>query len=405
MGNELLLVLPSHFRSKTDEIWGIAASKLTVIGTYGTKRAGVALGDYVGFSGHDVLIASEYLPQELVQWLFDVGQIHQELRFPNAAATSGRAINDAGDYGGFYRDGDGVIHGFVRLAGGAPERFDLKDADCRLAPDATTIENAVMGINDSGQVVGNFREKQSLNTMGYSAIASQPDVADDKKVAQRTFQFEEPGFVAPRTQARGINNKGEIVGTYLDAKGKRRGWFCSGGVGAPMVPIDFPGADETFLGGINDGAAIAGGCIVESITRGFTGWINRNDMTLQGASAFDVPFAQATVANAIAGNGLVGGFFQLEDGGRRYAFTKATPLQEPLWRPLPHRLFDPHDLQLLRTAAGVQVADRLLDQLGHPGLRDALTHPSLRERVTELRKRLDDFGRAVPLTDVRHPMG
>jgi probable HAF family extracellular repeat protein len=53
----------------------------------------------------------------------------------------------------------------------------------------------------------------------------------------------------------GINNSGDVVGSYDDSQGNQHGFLYSGGV---FSTIDPPGATTTLLGGINNNGVIAG---------------------------------------------------------------------------------------------------------------------------------------------------
>lgn len=62
-----------------------------------------------------------------------------------------------------------------------------------------------------------------------------------------------PGSLA--TLPAGINNAGQIVGSYLDPHGGRHGFMLSSGSYATLDP---PGSNSTFLQGVNDTDQIVG---------------------------------------------------------------------------------------------------------------------------------------------------
>ena len=62
-----------------------------------------------------------------------------------------------------------------------------------------------------------------------------------------------PGGFLP--QATGINNAGQIVGSYYDPPGTRHGCLYSGG---SLTSINAPGATSTSAWGINDAGQIVG---------------------------------------------------------------------------------------------------------------------------------------------------
>ncbi len=59
------------------------------------------------------------------------------------------------------------------------------------------------------------------------------------------------------TSAAGINDAGQIVGDYIDSRGKDHG-FLRTATGAFTV-IDVPGATRTYAAGINNAGQIVGG--------------------------------------------------------------------------------------------------------------------------------------------------
>ena len=60
---------------------------------------------------------------------------------------------------------------------------------------------------------------------------------------------------ATNTAARGINDAGQVVGSYSDASGGVHGFLKDG---ATFTPIDIPGASYTAAQGINDAGQIVG---------------------------------------------------------------------------------------------------------------------------------------------------
>lgn len=96
------------------------------------------------------------------------------------------------------------------------------------------------GINDVGDIAGSYTDAGGL----LHAFLLQ-----DGKFTSSDF----PGTTA--TIATAINNAGEIVGYYTDAGGKVRGYLLSKGV---FTSIDVPDATETNCWGINNKGDIAG---------------------------------------------------------------------------------------------------------------------------------------------------
>lgn len=67
-------------------------------------------------------------------------------------------------------------------------------------------------------------------------------------------QIDFPG--AKETEIRGINDRGRIVGLFRDAGDVAHGLIVDDGV---TTQIDFPGATQTVIGDINDGGQLVGG--------------------------------------------------------------------------------------------------------------------------------------------------
>jgi uncharacterized membrane protein len=102
--------------------------------------------------------------------------------------------------------------------------------------DVPGVPTSATGINDTGQIVGTFFG----GTHGYLLSGG-------------TFTtIDVPG--ASFTSARGINGPGQIVGAFQDATGFH-GYLLSGGT---FTTIDVPGASSTEANGINDTGQIIG---------------------------------------------------------------------------------------------------------------------------------------------------
>ena len=107
-------------------------------------------------------------------------------------------------------------------------------------PGAT--DTYVFGINDSGEIVGFFREA-GRSGHGFLRSATGAFTAIDV-----------PG--AATTSALKINRVGQIVGTFVDARGKFHG-FLRAPTGT-VTSIDVPGAIGTYAQGINNAGQIVG---------------------------------------------------------------------------------------------------------------------------------------------------
>jgi probable HAF family extracellular repeat protein len=98
------------------------------------------------------------------------------------------------------------------------------------------------GINDAGQIVGSYLDIGGVSH-GFVDVSGVFTTLDDPS--------------GTNTVAYGINNAGQIVGGYQDAGGILHGFLDSGGI---FVTIDDPlsGGDGTYAYGINDAGQIVG---------------------------------------------------------------------------------------------------------------------------------------------------
>lgn len=114
--------------------------------------------------------------------------------FPNAMATFANGLNDRGDLVGTYTDAAGNSHGFF-----------LQDENFSTLDFPGAILTAPIAINDKQQIVGVYESADQgihgflLDHGGFTSIDHNPD-----------------NFVPPFTEVLGINNRGEVVGSFLE---------------------------------------------------------------------------------------------------------------------------------------------------------------------------------------------
>lgn len=130
------------------------------------------------------------------------------------------------------------------------------------------------GINDSGQIVGTYWDLPNT-VLGYELSGG------------KYTKLEVPFSGATYTLPSEINNSGEIVGTWADSSLVDHGFLLSGGV---YTSFDYPGAAETDGIGINAAGVISGFYYDTSgIYHGFL--LNGGTYT-----SIDVPGAVGTIA-------------------------------------------------------------------------------------------------------------
>jgi len=176
----------------------------------------------------------------------DTGGVFTPVDVPGAFDTSAFGINGIGQIVGSFTTPTGT-HGFLYI-GGVFTPFDV--------PGASFTQP--FGINDVGQIVGHFRtltgEHGFLDTGGLFTTIDAPDGFD--------------------TQAWGIDEAGQIVGAFTTSVRNPDGYFDirthgfldTGGV---FTTIDVPGALLTQAIGINNTGQIVGTFRNETGTHGF----------------------------------------------------------------------------------------------------------------------------------------
>lgn len=190
--------------------------------------------------------------------------------------TEIRGLNNAGDAVGFALDASGNSREFLRSAGGTVTTL----VDPSTSNPLNQIAN---GINSSGSIVGAYNPP---TTTGY--ILS-PDLATLTPLAV-------PG--SAQTRARGINDVGTVVGSYVSA-GVDYGYSYSGG--SYTVLNDPLGTVATFLSGINNAGDISGS--YEDAGDVFHGLLY--DPTTLAFTTIDVPGSTDTQASQINNLGQV----------------------------------------------------------------------------------------------------
>ena len=201
---------------------------------------------------------------------------------PPVVSSQVTGINAAGDLSGLYVDNSGNTHGFTRIGG------TFKTVDNPLS----TVFNQALGINNSDETVGYFAPTATgtpgdiaysqtggsftdinhllptnfnSQAVGINSLASpeivgfyQPDVG-----LTTSFGFvDKSGVITPIdpfgstfTAALGVNDLGEIVGSYVGADGNTHGYIDNNGV---FTSFDPPGSASTTINGVNDKGDIVG---------------------------------------------------------------------------------------------------------------------------------------------------
>src|SRR5262249_54985582 len=127
----------------------------------------------------------------------------------------------------------------------------------------------LFGINDRGQIVGTYVDDGILGNERHAFFRDSAGNYTTLDAPGSICSPSPPPPIHPLTYGAGINNRGEIVGFYVDCSGNQHGFFLSAGV---WTTIDFPGETNTLIASINATGQIVG--IYDDkngITHGFVG--------------------------------------------------------------------------------------------------------------------------------------
>lgn len=195
--------------------------------------------------------------------------------FPNATATFGGGLNSRGELVGSYTDAGGNTHGFLLQEG----NFTAIDF-----PGATTTDG--FAINEQGQIVGLYVSADGgvhgflLDDGQFTSIDHSPailfpgftlaiginnrsqvvgtflDFIAEVGLLQQGDSFQAlfvPGQVNMMIES--LNDEGDMVGTYNDINGLSDGFV---GKGEQFQTVAFPNSNNTIPGGINAAGQIVG---------------------------------------------------------------------------------------------------------------------------------------------------
>jgi probable HAF family extracellular repeat protein len=153
---------------------------------------------------------------------------------PKAVETDTYAINNKGVIAGDWADSAGNQHGLI-LAGKKATSVD--DKNCGAAAGASAI--AFYGINTAGTAVG------------WCTLTSTGEPTGLMYAKGKLTEFSVPK--ALETEAIGINDKGAIVGMFVDSAGAQHGFLLSG---KKYTQIDAPKDNTTEAWDINNAGQI-----------------------------------------------------------------------------------------------------------------------------------------------------
>ena len=176
--------------------------------------------------------------------------------------------------------------------------------------DPGAVSTVASGINDYGQIVGSYVDG-SGNTNGFGYSGGSYTTIDVPSAAATT--------------ASGISNSGQITGSYIDGSGGNHGFTQTGFAGPPTSFDDPGGVGATYGSGINSSGTTVGYYNNGSTVLGFS---------KSGASYTDVNYPGSVTTQALGINdlGTVVGTFN--DGtlthGFVYSASTYTLMDDPL---------------------------------------------------------------------------
>jgi hypothetical protein len=165
------------------------------------------------------------------------GNVHnfRDVKAPGAMQTDTYAVNQSAVVAGDYVDGNNVQHGMI-LNGKKLTSFDLNG--CQTTGN-TPGSIAAFGINNAGTAAGwCLNAKTGLPVAFTYANGQFTNIAFPKAIG---------------TEANGINDKGEVVGTYFDSVGGQHGFYL---LGKTYTTVDIKGAINTTAWGVNNAGLI-----------------------------------------------------------------------------------------------------------------------------------------------------
>ena len=212
-------------------------------GTFATLGPpGASQSDAAGINNAGQIVGS-FTDSAGQHGFLNVGGAFTTIDFPGATSTSGMAIDNAGRILGSFFSPTSDFSYFI-AEGSSFTKFSCPDF--------------CVDFNDNGRVVG---------TTG-SEEGTFPFVVD---IDGGNFDESFPRSISMRAEGNGINNAGQIVGTFFDVSSGDgfccilRGFINVGGSSGTFIPLDHPAAfrDEAFLVGteafnISDSGLIVG---------------------------------------------------------------------------------------------------------------------------------------------------
>ena len=208
--------------------------------------------------------------------------------FPGSMQTQVTGLNDNGVTVGFWVNGSGANQGFYAI-----HRKHFKTVDFPTGHNAKPIFDQMLGVNDSEIAVGFYTDKSGVNH-GFTF-----------NIGSRRFHKVNVSGDSNVTSA-GINNLGDIAGFATNGSGNTEAFLLR--ADGKVAHLSYPGAASTQAFGVNDGDEVVGsytdGTGSSATTHGFIwapgfGFENVDDPNGIGA----------TLINGVNDRGTLVGFY------------------------------------------------------------------------------------------------
>jgi len=261
-------------------------------------------GRIAGYDGSGQTVAGALHPNK--GFTYEAPTTFTMENYPNSVQTQVVGIDNQGDTGGFWIDAKGVNHGFINVngtftpvdnpRGGFNQILGLvrgravgtyQDAHMMFHAYLYTFDpnhpaggqfvelpyaNAQAAGTAAGHKVVGFAADPSGATHGFLATFT-PGRRGGLGVSTTTLNVPTQGVTV--TQAFGVNDAGEVVGSFNDATGATHGFIYQNG---SFQSIDVPGATATTVNGLNNAGQVVGFYVASNgNTIGFVGVPNVAD--------------------------------------------------------------------------------------------------------------------------------
>ena len=163
--------------------------------------------------------------------------------------------NSSGQVAGYYTGADGTSHSLI---------YNSANGTWTTIPDAPGKNgfNAAGGINDKGQLAGNYSLGAAGNT---NLVAWLYDIKSNTYTPFTVPQSDQSLF---GSATYGMNNHGDIAGYYQDASSNYHGFVWDPTTGSRIIDVASATAG-TFALGVNDSNTVVGNYYIGSTSYGF----------------------------------------------------------------------------------------------------------------------------------------